>query len=901
MVDYNISVVINPAGAQRGARAVNTSLRGVEANAKRLGGVLLRTFALVGAGVGFASSISTLRSFGQEMSTVRAITGANEAQFLALREEAKRLGATTRFSAAQAAEGMLFLARAGFTVDQVMASTEDSLRLAQAGALDLGSAADIASNILTAFRIDANDASRVVDVLALAANSANTNVGQLGQAMKFVGPVATGLGVSLEETTAAAAALSDAGLQGSMAGTGLRRVLSELESPSKKTSDILKSLGVNTEQVRVSQVGLTAALETMATAGVNTGNALEIFGDRGGPAFEVMAKSIPKIKGLTKELNNAGGTAQRVAEMMDDNLNGSILATKSAIEGFIIELGDAGATGALRSLFDTITAGFRSMSANIPTVLNVVDALSFALGVGLAAKAIPAVIAGMKALKIAMLANPVTALLIVITAVITALIAFQDEITFGAAGIASLGDVAAATWEAIVDGIKWMVGIIEKAFAFIADAIGLPFEGFNVSLEDVVRALAKTLDIIIGLFIGTFNAVVAIWNGLPSALEDLFVRGLNAVIAKVEAALNFIIVSFNDVLAFFNEDPFGTVIIGNITNGAEGAAEDLGTAVQDGFLRGLFAGNVEGVLDGILGRAEEIARVRVSGAGGPLAPLGDAIDVPIVGAPPKPTPPSPEFLERQAEILEEINGPAEDYALTMKVLDSLYASTTINAKQYADQVDQAKIAMLSASTEGVDGITRGLLKLKKIYGDTASAMEGVIVDAFSSLETLITDFITTGEANLGDFFAGISAELVRLVVQMAILKPLIASFGLAQGGIVSSGKLVPFASGGIINQPIAFPLNGGVGIAGEAGPEAIFPVKRMSDGELGIRGNVGQSVVIAPQVNITVEGGSRGPEADSALADRLGSQISAEVDNIVTRILDRERRPGGMLNPGRNV
>lgn len=376
MADFRIRVVVDPSGATRGTRQVETSLNRVGDAATRVQRLIARAFAFTGIGLGLTATLRTLANFEQQMSTVRAITGATEVQFRSLRAEAQRLGSTTRFSASEAAEGMQFLARAGFDVNQVLASIDDTLLLAQAGALDLGSAADIASNILTGFRLRAEEAGRVVDVLALASNSANTNVFQLGEAMKFVAPVAAGLGVSLEEAAAAVSALSDAGLQGSLAGTGLRRVLAELESPASKTLEILSSLGVTADEVRVSQVGLTAALTRLAEAGVDTGLALEIFGDRGGPAFEVLSQAIPRVESLTGALNNAEGTALRIATVMDDNLNGSLLAVKSAAEGLILALGEAGGTGALTGALNAVAGALRFVTENADTFVAALEALA---------------------------------------------------------------------------------------------------------------------------------------------------------------------------------------------------------------------------------------------------------------------------------------------------------------------------------------------------------------------------------------------------------------------------------------------------------------------------------------------------------------------------------------------
>ena len=376
MADFRIVVTIDPTRARQGGRQVERSLQRVGTQADRTRQLITRAFAFVGIITAVRSVVGTLATFEQSMSTVRAITGATEDQYRSLREEAIRLGSTTRFTSTQAAEGATFLARAGFDTNQVLASLNDTLLLAQAGALDLGRAADIASNILTGFRLEADQAGRVVDVLALAANSANTNVQQLGDAMKFVAPVAAGLGVSLEEATAAAGALSDAGLQASLAGTGLRRVLSELESPGRKTRDILESVGLTADDVRVSQVGLTAAIRALADAGVDTGAALELFGDRGGPAFEVLSNALPRIERMTEALREAGGTARRIADIMDDNLNGALLRVASAFESVILSFGNLGATDTLTQSFNGLASALRLVAANLDTLGKGVTAIA---------------------------------------------------------------------------------------------------------------------------------------------------------------------------------------------------------------------------------------------------------------------------------------------------------------------------------------------------------------------------------------------------------------------------------------------------------------------------------------------------------------------------------------------
>jgi TP901 family phage tail tape measure protein len=371
MADFNIQVKVDPTNAVAGSKKVKKALDSVENQADKTRAAISKSLSLIGVAVGVNSALNTLRMFSQEVSTVGAVTNATEKQMAALRDTAKELGATTRFSATEAASAMTFLAKAGFSVEQVMASVDDTLKLAQAGNLDLATAADIASNVLTGFRKSASEAGNVVDILAFSANNANTNVMQLGDAMKFVAPVASGLGVSIEDTVASLSALADAGLQASLGGTGLRRILSELESPANNTIKIFDKLGISTDQVKVSQVGLIKALTTLRDAGVDTGLALEVFGDRGGPAFEVLSKAIPKVQTMSAEMQNIEGFANRVAAAMDDNLNGAFLAFKSSIEAVILALGDLGAESTLTSGFRALASSLRLLAANMDILIGV--------------------------------------------------------------------------------------------------------------------------------------------------------------------------------------------------------------------------------------------------------------------------------------------------------------------------------------------------------------------------------------------------------------------------------------------------------------------------------------------------------------------------------------------------
>lgn len=372
---HNIKIGILPGGSKVGSRAVKKELVGIDDAAKRVRQTLVRTFALLGGGALARSGINTLRQYEQQIGTVGALIGRTEKDFKALSAEAERLGRTTRFSATQAAAGLEFLGRAGFDAQEAIASLQGTLTLAQVGQLSVARSADIASNVLSGFRLEVDQTARVVDVLAIASARSNTNVEQLGEGLKLVAPIAAGLGVDIETTTAAIGKLSDAGLQGTLAGTGLRRVLSELENPGSSAAAVFEKLGINAADLKLTvegNGGLVGALEKLKLAGVDTADALEAFGQRGGPAFQVLVNSIPGVRALNQELKNTPGFAKETADIMDDNLNGAFLRVNSAVEGLIIGFGKLDSDNQFTKAILSLADGINTLTDNLDIAVEVV-------------------------------------------------------------------------------------------------------------------------------------------------------------------------------------------------------------------------------------------------------------------------------------------------------------------------------------------------------------------------------------------------------------------------------------------------------------------------------------------------------------------------------------------------
>lgn len=359
-VQLNRNSVATAKNAQATA-ALGASMQG----ASTAGRGLFTVLTALGGITLFIGAAKTLIDFEQSLAKVEAVIQPTADEMQKLSDIARELGANTVFTASQAADGIEFLGRAGFTANEALGAIEGTLNLAAAGSLELARAADIASNVLSAFNLDTTEAGRVADVLALAAQSANTNVEQLGEGIKFVGPIAAAFGISIEQTAAALGVLGNAGLQASTAGTGLRRILSTLGTPTKKLNDLLLRLNVSFEDVNPATNDLTAIMETLAGTSLTAADALEVFGDRGAPAILAITSQSDALLELNAALEEAEGTAARTATTLTDTLGGSLKTLVSAFQELILQVGEGGLSEALRDIVETATGVIRVFTGTL--------------------------------------------------------------------------------------------------------------------------------------------------------------------------------------------------------------------------------------------------------------------------------------------------------------------------------------------------------------------------------------------------------------------------------------------------------------------------------------------------------------------------------------------------------
>ncbi|WP_236468438.1 phage tail tape measure protein, partial [Escherichia coli] len=361
---YNNQLERERQALARVTRARERYSRAQETAGKLKTGGALAIGAAAAGGYAAGRFLQPAIGFGKEMSRVQALTriDKNSPQFKALREQALKLGSETQFTASDAASGQAFLAMAGFTPQAIQAALPGVLNMALAGGVELGETADIGSNILTQFNLTADQMDRVGDTLTAAFTRTNTDLRALGETMKYTGPVAAKLGISLEEAAAMAGMLANNGLRGSDAGTAMRASLSRLASPPKAAADALKELGVSVADARGKMRPMEDVLLDLYKATQKYGQVDQVsfFKDIAGEeAFVglqtlVAAAGSGELQKLTRELQGARGEADRVAKVMADNLDGDLKNLDSAWEGLRIRISDL-VDGPLRSVTQWLT------------------------------------------------------------------------------------------------------------------------------------------------------------------------------------------------------------------------------------------------------------------------------------------------------------------------------------------------------------------------------------------------------------------------------------------------------------------------------------------------------------------------------------------------------------------
>lgn len=339
---------------------------------------------------GMGAAVKTTMDFDTQMSKVKALSkDITDDQFEALRNKAREMGKETRFSATEAAQGLEYMALAGWSVDDMLVGLEPVLNLAIASGTDLGTTSDIVTDALTAFGKSAQDTEPFVDLLAQTSRVSNTNVEMLGESFKYVAPVMGAMGYSTEDTAIALGLMANSGIKASQAGTSLRGIITRLASPTKESANAIETLGIklddgegnmlsfydvmtqmragfgdlkiSEEELNTSIAELDAQLEDGTLTEKKYDEAVaelmeQAYGAEGALKAQAAAQLAGKnaLSGLLaivnasdkdfQEMTNnilaSNGAAEEMRKTMSDNLGGDMDKLKSSLQELAISLGD---------------------------------------------------------------------------------------------------------------------------------------------------------------------------------------------------------------------------------------------------------------------------------------------------------------------------------------------------------------------------------------------------------------------------------------------------------------------------------------------------------------------------------------------------------------------------------
>lgn len=534
---------------QNKMKAVGTAMRSVGSS---------MTIGSAAMGAPMVLALRQFTAFDDAIRMTGAVSQATGPQLQQLTDKARELGASTSFTAAQVALLMGELGRAGFSPDQIEDMTGAVLDLSRATGTDATLSAGIMASTIRQFGMEAGSAVRVADVLTAAANKTFNSVEGLGEAMQYAGPVAASMGMDLEQTAAILGTLGNVGIQGSEAGTALRRLLTITGAEAQKLQEIFGVAFLDASG-NVRPLVDTLGEVAQATNGLSSGERVKKFNDAFGLLGITAAGAIGSVaadtRALEADLRKAGGTARTTAQQMDAGLGGSLRILMSAIEGVSLAFGDALAP-ALQVLArggQAVANAFRQFLTDFPAVAQIAAGAVggfFALGVALTATgfAIQLAARGLGVFGVALriipaLFTPVGASLALLAAGIGTAVVVARQLS--PAFKRETDGIMAAIMQ-LDFGTAWSIMNLNFAIALTqmaqrADAVLGTVKGFFAATGAFIGdKLIEGLDRFMGLFgadiITLQTSLQQLGVYLRAAFDwDFALNGMTAALAKIDA------------------------------------------------------------------------------------------------------------------------------------------------------------------------------------------------------------------------------------------------------------------------------------------------------------------------------------------------------------------------------
>lgn len=569
-LEARLNAIGNNNGLNRagdGARRAGENLSGAESKANGLLNRLKQLASVAVITIAVRFSFNTFAQFEQEMARVRAISGATAEEYQLLEDSARSLGRNTTFSATEAAQGMNYLAMAGWDTNQIIAAMPGMLNLAAAGAMELGQTADIVSDTMTAFGMRATEATIVADVFAKTITSTNTDIAMMGEAMKYAAPIAKQFGADIYQTSAMIGQMANAGIKASQAGTAMRSGLLRLADPRARAEMQLEKLGLSFTDTMGNMKDLQQIIRETSVALDNLSEserlaaAQRIFGVEASSGWlALFDQGSDALDEMVAQLQASGGAAQAMADTMNATLLGNLKLMASYAQDAMIEVGltmrdalkaqDIGGAiidgfrnavdfvkGLVLSLTPAIVqigVAFRNVQPILQTVFTMIGTTVNAIGATLGY--IGQLVNGVLAPLAPVLAGLTAGFIAYKTAVLGLSIAKGIAATATAAWTAIQGVAAVVTHEFTAATTGATLAQLRLNLAMMANPAGLLI-GLIAAVIGVLVYFAATNDGVAKAFLSAWYTVLNGIDQVGLGITNIFYGILNAIDQMVVGAL----------------------------------------------------------------------------------------------------------------------------------------------------------------------------------------------------------------------------------------------------------------------------------------------------------------------------------------------------------------------------
>lgn len=517
------------------------------------------------------------QNFTSTMSEVSAISGATGEDFEKLEACAREYGATTVFSASNAAEALKYMSLAGWDADQSTSALGGVLNLAAASGMELGAASDMVTDYLSAFAMEAGDAAYFADLLSYAQSHSNTTAEALGEAYKNCAANLNAAGQDVETVTSLLEGMANQGYKGSEAGTAMAAIMRDITNGMKNGAIKIGETSVAVMDAQGNFRDLTDILTEVEAATNGMGDAERAVAlsstftaDSTKGLNLILNEGMDKIAGYEEELRGASGSAEEMANIMNDNLSGDVAAMNSAFEELGLKIYDA-LESKLRAGVQFITNGvipaIEWLGGHIPEVTIAVSGLGAviaAMNWGTISSKIAMVKGALVKLAAALggVSLPAIAIIAVITAVALAFTnlwknneEFRNKIT-------AIWDGIKAKFDEFGQGIVDRLNALGFEFEDITEVMKAVWDGFCEVLapifegvfQQISNILSEALDILTGLFDIFAGIFTGDWDMVWQGVQEVFGAVWDFVVATFENWISTFTSLADTVLGWFGTD-----------------------------------------------------------------------------------------------------------------------------------------------------------------------------------------------------------------------------------------------------------------------------------------------------------------------------------------------------------